>query len=134
MNIRHARLVKYTSLAVCVYLTFLYGRTEQTDHTDRGSIVDFYVFFPLKQILDIPVRKQDTEVSEDSSMSTTLASTTSSAVFYSDEEKEMEETNKLEEMGEMKEAIGVNMTDLDVRKETETFLEDNKLRKANIRF
>ena len=54
-------------------------------------------------------------------MSTTLATSTS-AMFYSDEEEEMEEP------------IKANMTELDVRKETEAFLEDNKLRRANIRF
>ena len=66
-------------------------------------------------------------------MSSTLATTTS-AMFYSDEEEEMEEVNKLLEVGEMEEPIKANMTELDVRKETEAFLEDNKLRKANIRF
>ena len=60
------------------------------------------------------------------SFRTTLTSTTSSAMLYSDEVEELEE--KLEE------PIGANMTDLDVRKETEAFLEDNKLRRANIRF
>ena len=73
-------------------------------------------------------------------MSTTLASTTSSAMFYSEEEEEkeemeeMEEVNKAEEVEEMKEPIGTNITDLEVRKETDAFLEDNKQRRANIRF
>ena len=69
-------------------------------------------------------------------MSTTLATSTS-AMFYSDEEEEMEEVKELLEVGEMEEMeepIGANMTDLDVRKETEAFLEENKLRRANIRF
>ena len=123
MNIRHARLVKYTSLAVIVYFLFLYEGTEQTYNTDRGSLSDSYVFF-LKEILNIPVSSQDIGASEqESSMRTTLASTTSSAMFYSDEEVE-----------EVEEHIGANVTGLDVRKETETFLEDNKLRRANIRF
>ena len=114
MNIRHARLVKYTSLTVGVYFLFLYGRTEQTDSTDRASTA---------------VRRQGIEGPKvESSMSTTLASTTSSAMFYSDE---LEKGN---EMGEIEEPIRANMTDLDVRKDTEAFLEDNKLRIANIRF
>ena len=60
-------------------------------------------------------------------MTSTLASTTSSAaMFYSDEE--------VEEVEEVEEQIRSNMTDSDVRKETEAFLEDNKLRRTNIRF
>ena len=115
-------MVKYTALAICVYFLFLYGRTEQTDDTDRGSTGRYLWVFFLKQIFNIPVRRQDIQASrEESSMSTTLATTTS-AMFYSDEEEEMEEP------------IGANMTELDVRKETEAFLEENKLRKANIRF
>ena len=126
MNIRHTRLVKYSSLAVIVYFLFLYEGTEQTDNTDRGSITDSYVFF-LKDILNIPVSRQDIGASEqESSMRTTLASTTSSAMFYSDEE--------VEQVEEVEEQIGANVTGLDVKKETETFLEDNKLRRANIRF
>ena len=53
-------------------------------------------------------------------MSTTLTSTVSSAFSYSDEELE-------------EEPQGRNMTDLDVSKETEAFLEENKLRLGNVR-
>ena len=128
MNIRHSRLVKYTALAISVYFLFLYGGTEQTDNTGRGSVTDLYVFFFLKEILNIPARRQDIEAyQQESSMTSTLASTTSSAaMFYSDEE--------VEEVEEVEEQIRSNMTDSDVRKETEAFLEDNKLRRTNIRF
>ena len=40
----------------------------------------------------------------------------------------------MEEVEEVEEQIRSNMTDSDVRKETEAFLEDNKLRRTNIRF
>ena len=82
----------------------------------------------MKEILNIPARRQDIEAyQQESSMTSTLASTTSSAaMFYSDEEEE--------EVEEVEERIRSNMTDSDVRKETDAFIEDNELRRANIRF
>ena len=72
---------------------------------------------------------KETNRHQPSSMSTTLTATASSAFAYSDEELENELEFEFED-----EAPGLNLTDLDVRKETEAFLQDNKLRLDNIRF
>ena len=68
---------------------------------------------------------EETNPHQQSSMAPTSSSTASSAYQYSDEDLEEEFENEI---------LGTNMTDLDVRKETEAFLLDNKLRLENIRF
>ena len=122
MNVRVVRLVKYLTVAVIVYFVFHYQdvslRTATEGSTRKSKLV--------KSRRDV-VKRQDLKVPETtippqySSMSTTLTSTVSSAFSYSDEELE-------------EEPQGRNMTDLDVSKETEAFLEENKLRLGNVRF
>ena len=122
MNVRVVRLVKYLTVAVTVYFVFHYQdvslRTAAEGSTRHSKLI--------KSRRDV-VKRQDLKVPETtippqySSMSTTLTSTVSSAFSYSDEELE-------------EEPQGRNMTDLDVSKETEAFLEENKLRLGNVRF